>query len=53
MDILYDPQTSGGLLFSVRAAEAFQLLQALQEAGVAGAVVGCVKAGEDCAVVIK
>jgi selenide,water dikinase len=37
-ELLYDPQTSGGLLLSLPASQADRLLQALQEAGVAAAV---------------
>ena len=37
-EILYDPQTSGGLLFSVPAGQADELLTALVEAGVSTAV---------------
>jgi len=53
LDILYDPQTSGGLLLSVGPREAKQLLQALQDTGSCGVVLGCVKAREDRAVVVK
>jgi selenide,water dikinase len=34
IDILFDPQTSGGLLISVSSAKAFSLLDKLQEAGI-------------------
>lgn len=44
--ILYDPQTSGGLLFAVEAAKAPALVAALGQRGVAvAALVGSVKAG--------
>jgi selenide,water dikinase len=36
-ELLYDPQTSGGLLLALPAAQADQLLAALREAGVQGA----------------
>ena len=39
-DILFDPQTSGGLLFSVPATEGPDLVKALHEAGVDGATIG-------------
>ena len=43
-DILFDPQTSGGLLFSVSAAEGPDLVKALHDVGVEGAtIVGAVK----------
>jgi selenide, water dikinase len=37
---LYDPQTSGGLLLAVPEARTSTLVRALQERGVAGALVG-------------
>ena len=39
-DLLYDPQTSGGLLVALGAAEAEDLLAELRSAGAAAAVVG-------------
>ena len=43
-DILFDPQTSGGLLFSVPATEGPDLVKALYDVGVEGAtIVGAVK----------
>ena len=42
--LLYDPQTSGGLLISVDAAAAAPLEQALQEAQIPAAIVGRVLA---------
>ena len=53
LDVLYDPQTAGGLLLSVKAAEGEKLLQALKEAGVSAAAIGCVKAREAKCVVVK
>ena len=38
-DILFDPQTSGGLLFSVPAAEGPDLVKALHDVGVEGATI--------------
>lgn len=46
-DLFFDPQTSGGLLFSVPASEAGKLLEALQEE-TPTAVVGKVTQKEDC-----
>ncbi len=37
-ELLYDPQTSGGLLFALPAAQADDLLTALDDAGVCGAM---------------
>ena len=50
-DILFDPQTSGGLLFSVPATEGPDLVKALHEAGVDGAtIVGAVESFSGLAV---
>jgi len=47
-DVLFDPQTSGGLLISVAGARADDLVAALQRAGVkAAAVIGRVIAGQE------
>jgi selenide,water dikinase len=40
MNILFDPQTSGGLLAAVRAGEAETALAALRHAGVPAAIIG-------------
>ena len=40
LDILFDPQTSGGLLFALPRQQAEELQLVLQEAGVLGAIVG-------------
>lgn len=40
-EVLYDPQTSGGLLIAVPAAEAVVVLRALRDAGVDAADIGC------------
>lgn len=39
-EVLYDPQTSGGLLFAVDPADANELEQKLQQAGLAAKIVG-------------
>ena len=50
-DILFDPQTSGGLLFSVPANEGEQLVEALHEAGIdCAAIVGAVESFSGLAV---
>ena len=50
-DILFDPQTSGGLLFSVPAAEGADLVKALRDVGVEGAtIVGAVESFSGLAV---
>ena len=45
-DLLYDPQTSGGLLMSVAASDALPLLDSLLTAGERAAVIGEVVPGE-------
>ena len=50
-DILFDPQTSGGLLFSVPASEGTQLVEVLHEAGIdCAAIVGSVESFSGLAV---
>lgn len=50
-DILFDPQTSGGLLFSVPATEGPDLVKALRDVGVEGAtIVGAVESFSGLAV---
>jgi selenide,water dikinase len=41
-DLLFDPQTSGGLLIAVSAAQAHDLLQALVSAGLPATIIGAV-----------
>jgi selenide,water dikinase len=43
-DLVFDPQTSGGLLFSVSASTADQALQNLQKAGISASIIGDVEA---------
>ena len=40
-DIMFDPQTSGGLLFSIEERDCPALLANLRDAGVTAGVVGC------------
>ena len=50
-DVLFDPQTSGGLLFSVPVSEGTQLVEALHEAGIdCAAIVGTVESFSGLAV---
>ena len=50
-DILFDPQTSGGLLFSVPASEGEQLVEALHKAGIdCAAIIGTVESFSGLAV---
>jgi selenide,water dikinase len=53
IQLLYDPQTSGGLLAAVDAAAAPRALQALAERGVGAHVVGRVKRGSKVAVTLR
>jgi selenide,water dikinase len=47
-DVLFDPQTSGGLLISVNGGQAAELLRALEDAGVVdSAEIGAVLAGPE------
>ena len=53
-DVFFDPQTSGGLLISVRPDKAQQLLVALEQQGVVGArVVGRVVAGDEGKITVQ
>ena len=49
-EILFDPQTSGGLLLAVRKEEADALLNELKEAGMPAAIVGEIKIRENTAI---
>jgi selenide,water dikinase len=42
MDLLFDPQTSGGLLYSLPEPEAMKLLRDLEENGIEGFIAGYV-----------
>ena len=52
-DILYDPQTSGGLLFAVPAEHVVEALQQLRAAGVDARCVGECKTGRAGKIVVK
>ena len=52
-DILYDPQTSGGLLISVAEKDAHKLLHELVESGVEAAQVGSVTNFSDASIILK
>ena len=52
-DLLYDPQTSGGLLIAIDESQAAEALQALVEAGVPAARVGAVVRGFDMKVIVR
>ena len=42
-ELLFDPQTSGGLLFAVRAEQADELLARIRESDSKAAIIGCVR----------
>lgn len=50
--LLYDPQTSGGLLIAVQAADAQPLEHALREAGIPASIVGSVRSEAKPAIVV-
>lgn len=52
-DLLFDPQTSGGLLISVPNNKIDQLLSKLNDRGVAGVTIGSVASGEPGKIVVK
>lgn len=53
LDVLYDPQTSGGLLLSVAEAEGEKCLEALKNAGVEAALIGTVEPKGSHKVIVK
>ena len=52
-DIMYDPQTSGGLLIAVAEKDAANLHHELTESGVQAAVVGHVTEAQDYSIILK
>lgn len=52
-DILYDPQTSGGLLFAIPEAEATDCLAELKQAIPNAAIIGCVTEKEDSYIILE
>jgi selenide, water dikinase len=53
VQLLYDPQTSGGLLAAIPASEAAAAVRALAESGVTAHVIGSVEAGHAVAVRLR
>jgi len=51
-DIMYDPQTSGGLLIAVSEADSIEMLKELKDSIPCAAIVGHVTKRDDCAIVI-
>ena len=52
MDILYDPQTSGGLMIAVSEKDAVALEKELKDNLPCGQIIGYVTAKEDTAIVV-
>ena len=52
-DLVFDPQTSGGLLAAVPAEEAESIVSQLKEAGLPGAVIGEVADREEKALMLQ
>ena len=52
-DIFYDPQTSGGLLFAIPAAEAEDCLAQLKQAIPNAAIIGYVTEKEDSYIILE
>ena len=54
MDVLFDPQTSGGLLIAVSETDAAMMLEEMRSNVPAAAIIGHVeKAGEDCSIIVR
>jgi selenide,water dikinase len=52
-EVLFDPQTSGGLLLSVPEEAAEEMKQALRAKGLPAGIIGTVTMRQDCAVLIR
>lgn len=52
-EILFDPQTSGGLLAAVDPAQANEILQKLHEAGLPAKIIGNIVEKEDVEIIVK
>lgn len=52
-DVLYDPQTAGGLVIAIPEGHFAELLRRLEDAGVAGAVIGQMVKREEYTVTVK
>lgn len=52
-DLLYDPQTSGGLLIALPERDGVRLLHMLEEAGEEAALIGWTQERKDCHIIVK
>ncbi len=52
-EILYDPQTSGGLLAAVKAEQADEIVSKMQAAGLPARVVGTITEKQDAEIIVK
>lgn len=52
-ELLFDPQTSGGLLMAVHPDDAQSLLEALREQGLPASIAGKILSGTDCEITVK
>lgn len=52
-DVLFDPQTSGGLLISVKESKSLELIEALKDTPTEAAIIGCVVEQEDKCVIVE
>lgn len=52
-DLLFDPQTSGGLLFALEPAQAGVLISRLRDAGLIGAMIGCMTERDGSGIILK
>ncbi len=53
LDVLFDPQTAGGLLISLPAAEAEKLLAGMHREGISASLVGEIVAATDCKIIVR
>lgn len=52
-DLLFDPQTSGGLLFALEPSQADILISRLHDAGLTGAIIGCMTERDGSGTILK
>ena len=52
-DLLFDPQTSGGLMFALKEEPAMRLLKELIDSGLTASIVGGFQIGEPCGIMVR